>query len=237
VFLLASECSIFKNFFARDWPLLSPSHGFNFLGLCMIALGNNILGNLNKEATSQESLGLAFWRLVIGAGIVIFILGWVNVIATYVFRDSYIGVTARQVRSRGAVAISDREVAIEADKTAASIVSSFPTGSSVYSQPSYAPHTFGANAVHKSPVKQFFRNARHSILPSYSRGNRSPPDPMPYPASPIKSPTSPKKAGHDEIKSPTMNISAPLNVNPQFAHLIKPELAHHPSNRRPDGSF
>ena len=34
-----------------------------------------------------------------------------------------------------------------------------------------------------------------------------------------------------------MNISAPLNVNPQFAHLIKPELSHHPSNRRPDGSF
>jgi hypothetical protein len=81
VFLLASECSIFKNFFARDWPLLSPSHGFNFLGFCMIVIGNNILGNLNKQATSQESLGLPFWRLVIGAGIVIFILGWTNIIA------------------------------------------------------------------------------------------------------------------------------------------------------------
>jgi hypothetical protein len=34
-----------------------------------------------------------------------------------------------------------------------------------------------------------------------------------------------------------MNISAPLNINPQFAHLIKPELAHHPSKRQPDGSF
>jgi len=29
-------------------------------------------------------------------------------------------------------------------------------------------------------------------------------------------------------------ISYPLNVNPQFAHLVKPNLAHHPSVRRPD---
>jgi hypothetical protein len=81
VFLVTSECSIFKNYFAKDWPLLSPAHGFNFLGLAMVVLGNNILGNLNKEATSEKSLGLAFWRLVIGSGIVIFVMGFVNIIA------------------------------------------------------------------------------------------------------------------------------------------------------------
>jgi hypothetical protein len=81
VFLVASECSIFKNYFARDWPLLSHAHGFNFLGLAMVVLGNNILGNLNKQATSQKSLGLAFWRLVIGSGIVVFFMGFVNVVA------------------------------------------------------------------------------------------------------------------------------------------------------------
>jgi len=32
-----------------------------------------------------------------------------------------------------------------------------------------------------------------------------------------------------------MEISSPLNVNPQFAHLVKPDLAHHPSARKPDG--
>jgi hypothetical protein len=31
---------------------------------------------------------------------------------------------------------------------------------------------------------------------------------------------------------PAVNISAPLNVNPNFAHLVKPNLAHHPSQRR-----
>jgi hypothetical protein len=31
-----------------------------------------------------------------------------------------------------------------------------------------------------------------------------------------------------------INISAPLNVNPNFAHLVKPNLAHHPSQRRGD---
>jgi hypothetical protein len=47
----------------------------------MLVLGNNTLGNLNKEATSQESLGLALWRLVIGSGIVVFVFGFVNIIA------------------------------------------------------------------------------------------------------------------------------------------------------------
>ncbi len=47
----------------------------------MIILGNNILGNLNKEATSQKSLGLPFWRLVIGSGIIVFVFGFVNLLA------------------------------------------------------------------------------------------------------------------------------------------------------------
>jgi hypothetical protein len=46
----------------------------------MVVLGNNILGNLNKEATSQKSLGLPFWRVVIGSGIIVFALGWFNII-------------------------------------------------------------------------------------------------------------------------------------------------------------
>lgn len=81
VFLLASELSLFRVFFARNWPLLGPSHGFVALALAMIVLGINMLGNLNKEATSQESLGLEFWRVVIASGILIFILGWLNLIA------------------------------------------------------------------------------------------------------------------------------------------------------------
>lgn len=81
MFLLVSELSIFRGFFARNWPLLSPTHGFVTLAMAMLVLGINMLGNLNKEATSQESLGLAFWRIVIASGIIIFILGWLNLIA------------------------------------------------------------------------------------------------------------------------------------------------------------
>jgi len=134
--------------------------------------------------------------------------------------------------SKGAVAISDREVAIETEGKAASIVSSFPTGSSVYSQAT----------PRKSPVKAFFRNARDSILPSY---HARAPEPFPPPPTSgggrgLKSFSILKSRKPQEDMSPlspVMNISAPLNVNPQFAHLIKPELAHHPSKRRPDGSF
>lgn len=81
VFLLVSELSLFRGFFARNWPLLSPAHGFVTLALAMIVLGVNMLGNLNKGATSQESLGLAFWRIVISSGILVFILGWLNLVA------------------------------------------------------------------------------------------------------------------------------------------------------------
>jgi hypothetical protein len=120
------------------------------------------------------------------------------------------------------VAISDREAALETEKLAApSIVSSFPASSSIYSAPS----------PRKSPVKAFFRSARDSILPSYHAR-------APYPFSPTKSPFKASSPHSEEMpRSPVLNISAPLNVNPQFAHLIKPDHAHHPSKRRPDGSF
>jgi hypothetical protein len=50
------------------------------LGVAMIFLGNSILGNLNKEATSQKSLGVPFWRLVIASGIIVFVMGFVNLL-------------------------------------------------------------------------------------------------------------------------------------------------------------
>ena len=47
----------------------------------MIIIGVSILGNLNKQATSQGSLGTTFWRLVIASGIVVSILGVANIFA------------------------------------------------------------------------------------------------------------------------------------------------------------
>lgn len=68
-------------------------------------LGATTLGNLNTDAYSEQNLGLAFWRIIVAAGILAFILGVFNVAATFVFSDTDNGVTARQVRHKGAVAV------------------------------------------------------------------------------------------------------------------------------------
>lgn len=81
IFLTVSELSLFKSYFARYWPLLSPESGFVFLGMAMLILGFNILGNLNKAATSVENLGLPLWRIVIASGILSALLGLTNIIA------------------------------------------------------------------------------------------------------------------------------------------------------------
>jgi len=70
----------------------------------MLILGVSILGNLNKEATSQTSLGPSFWRIVISSGILALIFGALNLFASYIFRNAALGITARQVRAHGAVA-------------------------------------------------------------------------------------------------------------------------------------
>jgi hypothetical protein len=47
----------------------------------MLILGFNILGNLNKGATSEESMGMPLWRIVIASGILTAIMGITNIIA------------------------------------------------------------------------------------------------------------------------------------------------------------
>jgi hypothetical protein len=101
-----------------------------------------------------------------------------------------------------------------------------------------------------SPLRAF-RNARQSFLPSYH--STSPTKPSVFsnrPASSIYSRTTsgePQKKRfwqrkqqqeEEEEEIPRVpEISYPLNVNPQFAHLVKPNLAHHPSVRRPEAEF
>jgi hypothetical protein len=75
-----SELNIFCGYFNRNWPLLGQNSGFVTLGMTMVILGVSILGNLNKQATSQESLGLAFWRIVIASGIIVIVVGAANIV-------------------------------------------------------------------------------------------------------------------------------------------------------------
>ena len=102
LFLIVSELTLFKAYFARYWPMLSVESGFVFLGLSMVVLGFNILGNLNKNATRVNTLGLPLWRIVIASGILSSLMGLFNIIATFVFCNSVQGITGRQVRSHGA---------------------------------------------------------------------------------------------------------------------------------------
>jgi hypothetical protein len=79
-FLIVTELPLFKTYISRNWPLFSYRSSFVMLGVAMVFLGNSILGNLNKEATSQKSLGLPFWRLVIASGIVVLVMGPINIL-------------------------------------------------------------------------------------------------------------------------------------------------------------
>ncbi|EAS33166.3 uncharacterized protein CIMG_04190 [Coccidioides immitis RS] len=158
LFLIVSELNIFRAYFNRNWPLLGQNSGFVTLGTTMIVLGVSTLGNLNKEATSQKSLGLAFWRIVISSGIVVIIVGVVNVIVSFVFQDRNIGVTARHVRAHGAVA---EQKVITRDSSHKSFQlsrkDSLPTyrsSSSNYSSPrAVSTRTASVRATPRIPIK------------------------------------------------------------------------------------
>ncbi|PYI20946.1 hypothetical protein BO99DRAFT_421244 [Aspergillus violaceofuscus CBS 115571] len=104
IFLIISELPILRGYFDRNWPLLGQESGFITLAIAMLVLGVGVLGDLNTKATSQESLGMPFWRLVLSAGILSMIMSVINVAASFVFSDRDIGVSARHVRLYGAVA-------------------------------------------------------------------------------------------------------------------------------------
>jgi hypothetical protein len=81
IVLIISEVGLFSGYFARNWPSLSLNHGFVSLASAMIILGVHVLACLNKTSNSKEHLGMAFWRVVIMAGILNLILGVFNMVA------------------------------------------------------------------------------------------------------------------------------------------------------------
>ncbi|KAI9715972.1 MAG: hypothetical protein M1812_005606 [Candelaria pacifica] len=152
-FLIVSELSLFQTYFARNWPLLSHSSGFVALGTAMVFLGVSLLGNLNKQATSQKSLGLPFWRIVISSGILILVLGVINIISNYIFRDTKAHVTAREIRSLGVVAAQSRSASIT---NHGGVSAGSPKPYLLNRQntlPSYHSHTEGRASPPRLPLK------------------------------------------------------------------------------------
>ena len=268
MFLVISECSLFRSYFARNWPLLSPSHGFVSLGCATTVLGLNMLGNMNKEATSQQSLGLPFWRLLVASGILAIVIGVFNIIASFIFRDVARNITARLVRSKGAITLTEEpEIPMTIDtedKLRAFTISTHHTGSTNSRYGGSPPLRVATPRVdmgspqpdHSTPhngsrFSQFdfnpfhaFKNARTSVLPSYHSSSPKPGHHRRTSSLYSRSTSGQTKRSfwlkgrtRDSDVPHVPEISGPLGVNPQFAHLVKPTLAHHPSTRRPEADF
>lgn len=47
----------------------------------MFMLGAGVLGNLNRKDMGQDHLGMAFWRIVLSAGILSLVMSVLNVVA------------------------------------------------------------------------------------------------------------------------------------------------------------
>ncbi|KAJ5095226.1 hypothetical protein N7532_007517 [Penicillium argentinense] len=102
--LIITELPLFRGYINKNWPAFGDEAGFIVLGAIMMILGVAVLGNLNMEEMSQKSLGLAFWRIVISAGILAMVMSVMNVLATFIFSHRNPRVSARQVRAEGAQA-------------------------------------------------------------------------------------------------------------------------------------
>ncbi|KAK0706843.1 hypothetical protein B0T26DRAFT_476330 [Lasiosphaeria miniovina] len=104
IFLVISELGLFKRFFEKNWPVLSPSHSLMWLGLAILIIGCQLLADLTKPAYTLGNLGLSMYRLVLASGILCLIFGISNILVSIIFRDGTRDITARQIRSHGNLA-------------------------------------------------------------------------------------------------------------------------------------
>ncbi|KAF1820342.1 uncharacterized protein K489DRAFT_54082 [Dissoconium aciculare CBS 342.82] len=253
MFFIASELCVFPLYFERYWPLLSPRHGLVTLAIAMIVIGITVMGNLNKDAGSVEHLGLAFWQIVISSGILIFILGHLNLLATFIFRDRKQDINARMVRSNGA---AEYKTPIQESSSYKGTPPAPVLAQTYISQPMTPPggkgssfRIFGGDrspeptlpSYHNrsdspdrlepgniSPTSKYSRNTactRKTMWGNFLGANSRRSRMSLAPPLPINSSFSGgmRQANH----SP--EISGPLNTNPQFSHLARPDSAMHPS--------
>ncbi|KAK3371753.1 hypothetical protein B0T24DRAFT_336334 [Lasiosphaeria ovina] len=87
IFLVISELGLFKRFFEKNWPVLSPSHSLMWLGLAILIIGCQLLADLTKPAYTLGNLGLSMYRLVLASGILCLIFGISNILVSIIFRD------------------------------------------------------------------------------------------------------------------------------------------------------
>ena len=162
---------------------------------------------------------------------------------SYIFRDRTQNITARQVRAKGAVAIHRTPMASSNTPSAPDLAQSYI--------PSPITPTKSSN-----PFRILTSERRQSLLPSYHTTSSSPVSP----AKGFQTPTSRYSRATDctkkkvfgifsnrqsvgpklpvNVHKKEMEISAPMGVNPQFAHLVRrPDSAMHPSRTGESDAF
>ncbi|MCJ1244476.1 hypothetical protein MMC30_001674 [Trapelia coarctata] len=210
IFLMTTEVGLFNGYFSKHWPLLSLKSGFVTLGIFMIVVGVSILGNLNKDATSQQSLGMSFWQIVICSGILTTIMGVANIVVSYIFRDTGMDVTARMIRKWGAT---------EAKHNVSEVRG---WGASTPRQPYSTPEIARSNTMYST-----------STSPKSQVGDLERGDSRAYRPNVMASRTS----SYGSTSRLNRNISGPMNVDQdqfskfkgQTEEIRKPDMARHPA--------
>lgn len=110
LFLSISELPLVRSYFNDVWPVLGDEFGFSWLGIAMTIVGCNLMGKLNLPANDASKLGLPWWRLVLAGGILTIVMGVINIVCSFIWRDSKAGITARDVRDKGSLANADQQL-------------------------------------------------------------------------------------------------------------------------------
>ncbi|RKF53575.1 hypothetical protein GcC1_01663 [Golovinomyces cichoracearum] len=213
VFLITSEISLFNRYFAKHWPALGLKSGFNFLGLSMILLGSGILRNLKEEIVKRGeddnqvdlgSLGTVLWPLVLSSGILSLLLGFFNIIATYVFCDKARGITGRHIRMHGNSAPTTKPESFKA----------FSISSSPERQPSISN-------LHQYNSRKERRRSRFRFPLSIAKSNQPP----------CIQDEEQNISYQSSSQSPNMEKIERLldRVSPIVPELLYPPSAHHPA--------
>ncbi|PHH63122.1 hypothetical protein CDD81_6273 [Ophiocordyceps australis] len=107
LFLIVAEFPLIgtiKGYLSRTWPVLSDQHGLAWLGTALVVIGCNMLGNLNRPAYDADNLGPHFARLVLASAILALTFGILNIVSSYVWRDTNEAITSRDIRANGSLA-------------------------------------------------------------------------------------------------------------------------------------
>jgi hypothetical protein len=112
LFLFASEIDSgkVKKFYNLYFPVLSTTHSLGWLGMALVFLSVDLLGNLNAEENNANNLSLPFWRLCLASAVLCFVFGFFNLLSTLVFREHDSDVTDRLIRTSGRLASTTKSL-------------------------------------------------------------------------------------------------------------------------------